>query len=69
MVDVRGDSVLGNAKEMIEQTQQGLIEACLVSQGTLDKYDIRYAFVTAPYMFSGYDQAYAVVDGPFMPSG
>ena len=22
--DVRGDSVLGNAKEMIEQTQQGL---------------------------------------------
>lgn len=65
MVDVRGDSVLGNAKEMIEQTQQGLIEACLVSQGTLDKYDIRYAFVTAPYMFSGYDQAYAVVDGPF----
>ena len=64
-VDVRADSVLGNAKEMIEQTQQGLIEACLVSQGTLDKYDIRYAFVTAPYMFSGYDQAYAVVDGPF----
>ena len=64
-VDVRGDSVLGNAKEMIEQTQQGLIEACLVSQGTLDKFDIRYAFVTAPYMFSGYDQAYAVVDGPF----
>lgn len=64
-VDVRGDSVLGNAKEMIEQTQQGLIEGCLVSQGTLDKYDIRYAFVTAPYMFSGYDQAYAVVDGPF----
>ncbi len=64
-VDVRGDSVLGNAKEMIEQTQQGLIEACLVSQGTLDKFDIRYAFVTAPYMFSGYEQAYAVVDGPF----
>jgi TRAP-type transport system periplasmic protein len=64
-VDVRGDSVLGNAKEMIEQTQQGLIEACLVSQGTLDKFDIRYAFVTAPYMFSGYAQAYAVVDGPF----
>jgi len=64
-VDVREDSVLGNAKEMIEQTQQGLIEACLVSQGTLDKYDIRYAFVTAPYMFSGYEQAYAVVDGPF----
>lgn len=65
VVDVRADSVLGNAKEMIEQTQQGLIEACLVSQGTLDKYDIRYAFVTAPYMFSGYDQAYAVIDGPF----
>ncbi len=64
-VDVREDSVLGNAKEMIEQTQQGLIEACLVSQGTLDKFDIRYAFVTAPYMFSGYDQAYAVIDGPF----
>lgn len=65
MVDVRGDSVLGNAKEMIEQTQQGLIEACLVSQGTLDKFDIRYAYVTAPYVFSGYEQAYAVLDGPF----
>ena len=64
-VDVRADSVLGNAKEMIEQTQQGLIEACLVSQGTLDKFDIRYAFVTAPYMYSGYAQAYAVIDGPF----
>ena len=65
VVDVRGDSVLGNAKEMVEQTQQGLIEACLVSQGTLDKFDARYAYVTAPYVFSGYEQAYAVLDGPF----
>jgi hypothetical protein len=56
---------LGNAEEMIEQTQQGLIEACLVSEGTFDKCDIRYAFVTAPNMFYGYDQAYAVVDGLF----
>lgn len=64
-VDIQGNSALGNAKEMVEQTQIGAIQACLVSQGSLDKYDIRYALVTAPYVFSGYDQAYAVVDGPF----
>ena len=64
-VDVHGASELGNAKDMIEQTAMGAIQACLVSQGSLDKYDIRYALVTAPYVFSGYEQAYAVVDGPF----
>ena len=64
-VEIHGASELGNAKEMAEQVSLGAIQACLVSQGTLDKYDIRYALVTAPYVFSGYDQAYAVVDGPF----
>lgn len=64
-VDVHGASELGNAKDMIEQTAMGAIQACLVSQGSLDKYDIRYALVTAPYVYSGYAQAYAVVDGPF----
>lgn len=65
VVEVHGSSALGDAKEMIEQTAMGAIQACLVSQGSLDKYDIRYALVTAPYVYSGYDQAYAVVDGPF----
>ncbi len=64
-VDIQGASALGNAKEMAEQTAMGAIQACLVSQGTLDKYDIRYALVTAPYVYSGYEHAYAVVDGPF----
>ena len=64
-VDIHGASELGNAKEMAEQTAMGAIQACLVSQGSLDKYDIRYALVTAPYLYSGYDHAYAVVDGPF----
>ena len=65
IVDVHGASELGNAKEMAEQTAIGAIQACLVSQGSLDKYDIRYALVTAPYVYSGYEHAYAVVDGPF----
>ena len=64
-VEIHGASELGNAKEMAEQTAIGAIQACLVSQGTLDKYDIRYALVTAPYVYSGYQHAYAVVDGPF----
>jgi len=64
-VEIHGNSELGNAKEMAEQTALGAIQACLVSQGTLDKYDIRYALVTAPYVYSGYKQAYAVMDGPF----
>ncbi len=64
-VDIHGASELGNAKDMIEQTAIGAIQACLVSQGSLDKYDIRYALVTAPYVYSGYEHAYAVVDGPF----
>lgn len=64
-VEIHGNSELGNAKEMIEQVSIGAIQACLVSQGSLDKYDIRYALVTAPYVYSGYQHAYAVVDGPF----
>lgn len=64
-VEIHGASELGNAKEMAEQTAMGAIQACLVSQGSLDKYDIRYALITAPYVYSGYEQAYAVVDGPF----
>lgn len=64
-VEIHGNSELGDAKEMVEQTAIEAIQACLVSQGSLDKYDIRYALVTAPYVYSGYEQAYAVVDGPF----
>ena len=64
-VDIQGNSALGNAKEMVEQTQLGAIQMCLVSQGSLDKYDIRYALVTAPYVFDSYAHAYAVIDGPF----
>ena len=64
-VEIHGASELGNAPQMTEQTALGAIQACLVSQGSLDKYDIRYALVTAPYVYSGYEHAYAVVDGPF----
>lgn len=64
-VEIHGASELGNAPEMAEQTRIGAIQACLVSQGTLDKFDARYALVTAPYVYSGYEHAYAVVDGPF----
>ncbi|NLU33247.1 MAG: TRAP transporter substrate-binding protein [Clostridiaceae bacterium] len=64
-VEIHGNSELGNAPEMAEQTRIGAIQACLVSQGTLDKFDPRYALVTAPYVYSGYEHAYAVVDGPF----
>ncbi len=64
-VDIQGNSALGNAKEMVEQTQLGAIQMCLVSQGSLDKYDIRYALVTAPYVFESYEHAYATIDGPF----
>lgn len=64
-VEIHGNSELGDAKEMAEQTAINAIQACLVSQGTLDKYDIRYALVTAPYVYESYDHAYAVVDGPF----
>ena len=64
-VDIQGNSALGNAKEMVEQTQLGAIQMCLVSQGSLDKYDIRYALVTAPYVFDSYAHAYATIDGPF----
>ncbi len=63
--EIHGASELGNAPEMAEQTRIGAIQACLVSQGTLDKFDPRYALVTAPYVYSGYTHAYAVVDGPF----
>lgn len=64
-VEIHGNSELGDAKEMAEQTTMNAIQACLVSQGTLDKYDIRYALVTAPYVYDSYEHAYAVVDGPF----
>ncbi|MDR1663613.1 MAG: TRAP transporter substrate-binding protein [Clostridiales bacterium] len=64
-VEIHGASVLGNAKEMAEQTEIGAIQACLISEGSLDKYDLRYALVGSPYLYSSYDHAYAVVDGPF----
>jgi tripartite ATP-independent transporter DctP family solute receptor len=64
-VEIHGASELGNAKEMAEQTVLGAIQACLISEGSLDKYDIRYALVGSPYLYSSYEHAYAVVDGPF----
>jgi tripartite ATP-independent transporter DctP family solute receptor len=64
-VEVHNKSELGNAPEMAEQVSLGAIQACLVCEATLDKYDIRYALVPMPYMYDSYEQAYKVVDGPF----
>ena len=64
-VEIHPNSELGNASEMVEQTQINAIQACLVSQGSLDKFDIRYALPICPYVFDSYQQAYDTVDGPF----
>lgn len=64
-VEVHNKSELGNAPEMAEQVSIGAIQACLVCEATLDKYDIRYALVPMPYMYDSYEMAYKVVDGPF----
>ena len=64
-VEVHNASELGNAPEMAEQTSLGAIEACMVCEATLDKYDPRYALLPMPYGYSSYKQAYAVDDGPF----
>lgn len=64
-VEVHNKSELGNAQEMAESVSTGQIEACLVCEATLDKYDIRYALVPMPYLYDSYEHAYAVVDGPF----
>ncbi len=64
-VEVHNKSELGNAQEMAESVSTGQIEACLICEATLDKYDIRYALVPMPYLYDSYEHAYAVVDGPF----
>lgn len=64
-VEVHNKSELGNAQEMAESVSTGQIEACLVCEATLDKYDIRYALVPMPYLYDSYTHAYGVIDGPF----
>ena len=64
-VEVRNASQMGNASQLAEKTSHGSIQACMVCETTLDRYDPRYALVPMPFAFSGYEQAYAVDDGPF----
>lgn len=55
----------GAPPEVLEQTQQGIIDMNLPTQGTLGNIEKAFATVMTPFAFNNYEKAHAVLDGPF----
>jgi tripartite ATP-independent transporter DctP family solute receptor len=65
IIEIYPNNELGNPPEIIEQVKIGVIDSCLLTQGSIDKYSKKFALLVTPFVFKSYDHAYKVLDGPF----
>ncbi|HYE29071.1 MAG TPA: TRAP transporter substrate-binding protein [Allosphingosinicella sp.] len=54
---------LGSERELIEQTQRGVIQITSISNGTLVPFVQRFALLDIPFQFTSYAQARSILDG------
>ena len=57
--------VLGQEREMIEQTMAGALDICIASPGNLGVFESSIGLLALPFLYRDVDHVRAVVDGPF----
>lgn len=65
VVEIYPDGVLGDAREMMEQVQGGVIQSFISSAGGLAPFYPEIAVVDIPFALSHYSVAHRVYDGEF----
>lgn len=62
-VQVFPNSQLGDARESLEGTLTGIVEAAKVSAGQLNAYSSAFSIFSLPYVFTNKEQVFAALDG------
>lgn len=64
-VQIHPSNTLGNEREMLESTQMGIIQGCIIAEGTVPVFYPMVQVFSVPYIFATESVGWAVTDGPF----
>lgn len=64
-VEIHPSNTLGNEREMLESTQMGVMQGCIIAEGTVPVFYPMIQVFSVPYIFATESVGWAVTDGPF----
>lgn len=64
-VQIHPSNTLGNEREMLESTQMGIMQGCIIAEGTVPVFYPMVQVFSVPYLFATESVGWAVTDGPF----
>jgi tripartite ATP-independent transporter DctP family solute receptor len=64
-VEIHPSNTLGNEREMLESTQMGVMQGCIIAEGTVPVFYPMIQVFSVPYLFATESVGWAVTDGPF----
>lgn len=64
-VQIHPSNTLGNEREMLESTQAGIMQGCIIAEGSVPIFYPMVQIFSVPYLFSSESVGWAVTDGPF----
>ncbi len=64
-VEIHPSNTLGKERQMLESTQMGLIQGCIIAEGTVPVFYPMVQIFSVPYLFATESIGWEVTDGPF----
>jgi tripartite ATP-independent transporter DctP family solute receptor len=64
-VEIHPSNTLGNEREMLESTQMGVMQGCIIAEGTVPVFYPMVQVFSVPYIFATESVGWAVTDGAF----
>lgn len=62
-IEIYAYNALGDATDVIDQIQQGVVDAGLYTTGQLSAYDVNFNVVAFPFLYDGFDHVFQALDG------
>lgn len=64
-VEIHPSNTLGKERQMMESTQMGVIQGCIIAEGTVPVFYPMVQIFSVPYLFATESIGWEVMDGPF----
>lgn len=64
-VEIHPSNTLGKERQMLESTQMGVIQGCIIAEGTVPVFYPMVQIFSVPYLFATESIGWEVMDGPF----
>lgn len=64
-VEIHPSNTLGKERQMLESTQMGVIQGCIIAEGTVPVFYPMVQIFSIPYLFATESIGWEVMDGPF----